>query len=121
MGYFKKNTMITILHNSRCSKSREALAFLEARNLEFQIRYYLEEPLSKQEIGTLLSQLGISVKEVIRNNEKEWKEIPNREYLTDEALVEWIEKTPKLLQRPIVIKGNVAVIARPVENIEKLL
>lgn len=113
--------MITILHNNRCGKSRNALQFLESKGLEFEVRNYLENPLSEVEIEDLLEKLDVSVHEIIRKNEDLWKEKFSEKSYSDSGLISILANYPKLLQRPIVIKNSKAIIARDLEKIEKFL
>jgi arsenate reductase len=112
---------ITILHNNRCGKSRAALQFLESKNIDFDVRNYLENPLSEVEIEDLLSKLDTTVHEIIRKNEELWKENFSQTNYSDSGLVSILANYPKLLQRPIVIKDNKAIIARDIEKLEKFL
>ena len=109
--------MITILHNNRCGKSRAALQFLESKGLQFEVRNYLENPLSEVEIEDLLS----SIHNIIRKNEDLWKENFSETTYSDSGLVSILANYPKLFQRPIVIKDNKAIIAREIEKLEKFL
>ena len=113
--------MITILHNNRCGKSRNALQFLESKGLEFEVRNYLENPLSEVEIEDLLEKLDVSIHDIIRKNEDIWKENFSEKFYSDSGLVSILANYPKLLQRPIVIKDNKAIIARDLEKLEKFL
>lgn len=113
--------MITILHNNRCGKSRAAVQFLEAKDLDFETRLYLENPLSEIEIQDLLEKLEVSVNEIIRKNEELWKESFSSKTYTEQELISILANYPKLLQRPIVIIGNKAIIARDLEKLEKFL
>lgn len=113
--------MITILHNNRCGKSRNALQFLESKGLEFEVRNYLENPLSEVEIEDLLEKLDVSVHEIIRKNEDLWKEKFSEKSYSDNGLISILANYPKLLQRPIVIKNSKAIIARDLEKLEKFL
>lgn len=113
--------MIQILHNNRCTKSRGALKFLDEKGQEYNVRYYLEKPLSVDEIKDLLQKLNLKVNDIIRTNEALWKENFAGESFSEGDLIEILAENPKLLQRPIIIKDNQAVIGRPTENIEKLL
>ena len=100
--------MITILHNNRCGKSRAALQYLESKGVAFEVRNYLENPLSEVEIEDLLSKLDTSIHNIIRKNEDLWKENFSETTYSDSGLVSILANYPKLLQRPIVIKdGNV--------------
>lgn len=112
----------TIYHNPRCSKSRETLKLLEENGIEPQIALYLKEPLSADSVAKLVEQLGVSVRDIIRTSEAEYKENGlSDKALTDQQLLDAIAQYPKLLQRPIVVKGNQAVIGRPPENVLELI
>ena len=113
---------IIIYHNPKCSKSRKALEIIKRKNIEPTIILYLVNKLSKTEVENLLSKLGLSIRDILRTGEDEYKKnnIKN-ENLSDNKLIEFLIKFPKLLQRPIVIKNNKAVIGRPPENILNLL
>jgi len=112
--------MFTIYHNPRCSKSRQTLALLEEQSAlasqEFTIIEYLKTPLTKNEINQLLQQLDINVINMMRIKEAEFSE-QNLKGATDEALINAMVKTPKLIERPIVTNGNKAIIGRPPENV----
>jgi len=116
------NNKLIIYHNPRCSKSRQTLEIIKSKNIEPTIVLYLIDKLSKEEIKNLLSKLGLSIREILRTGEDEYKKnnLQNKN-LSDEKLIEFLIKFPKLLQRPIVIKNNKAIIARPPENIFNLL
>ncbi len=113
--------MIKIYHNPRCSKSREGLKILEESGTTFQIVKYLNQPLEKKEIKNLLELLGISAKELVRTNEKVWKENYKGKDLSEDEIIEAMHEHPKLIQRPIVEKNGIAVIGRPPEKIKDLL
>jgi len=116
------NNKLIIYHNPKCSKSRQTLEIIKSKNIEPTIVLYLIDKLSKEEIKNLLSKLGLSIREILRTGEDEYKKnnLQNKN-LSDEKLIEFLIKFPKLLQRPIVIKNNKAIIARPPENIFNLL
>jgi len=113
--------MIKIYHNSRCRKSREGLAIVESSGQDFEIINYLEEVPTKKELQKVLDYLSLSPIQLIRKNESIWKEKFKGETLSDEEIIEAMVKYPKLIERPIVIKGNKAVIGRPSEAIIELL
>ena len=113
--------MITILHNNRCGKARTALQYLESKGVAFEVRNYLEDPLSEVEIEDILSKLDTSIHNIIRKNEDLWKENFSETTYSDSGLVSILANYPKLLQRPIVIKDNKAIIAREIEKLEKFL
>ena len=113
--------MITIWHNNRCSKSREAKAILEESGLEFDVFEYLKNDFSKEELLRLMAQLKISdIKDMLRHKETEYKELDIANKSQNEIL-ELVVQNPKLVERPIIIKDNKAVIARPMENLTNLL
>ena len=110
-----------LFHNPRCSKSREALALLQARVAQtgetLDIVDYLQTPPSLAELQTLLTQLGLPARELLRSNEAEYSELAlERSTLDEVQLLAAIAAHPRLLQRPIVVRGSRAVIARPAER-----
>ncbi len=113
--------MITIYHNPRCSKSREGLALLKDSGKEFVIRDYTKETLSEREIRAVLLALGKAPLELIRANEKVWKENYKGKDLSEDELIRIMVQHPSLIQRPIVVKDEKAVVGRPSENISDLL
>jgi arsenate reductase len=104
---------ITIWHNPKCSKSREALAILQENGVESEVVKYLDTPPSKQEIQTLLGMLGISARELMRVKEDIYKELQLKEEMDEEKLIEAMAAHPKLIERPVVIKEGKAIIGRP--------
>ena len=115
-------TQVTIIHNPRCSKSRQTLALLEENNCDIQIVDYLKSPLVRSEIEGLLVKLDLTAREIIRTKETEYKEQGLGELnLTEEQLIRAIVKTPKLLERPIVLANDKAAIGRPPENVLSIL
>lgn len=110
-----------ILHNNRCSKSRSGLEILKASGEEFEVVNYLDQPLKAAEIKDLLKKLGMSAEEIIRKGEKDYKENFKGKKLSEREWVEAMVKFPKLIERPIVVKGDKAVVGRPPENINQLL
>lgn len=113
--------MIKIYHNPRCRKSREGLEFLENSGETFEVVRYLEDLPSKEELTSIIAMLGISPGELVRKNEPIWKEKYKGKTLSDTEIIEAMLEYPKLIERPIIIKGNKAVIGRPAEEIEKIL
>ena len=112
------NKEVIIYHNPKCSKSRKALEIIKSKNIEPIIILYLVNKLSKTEVKKLLSKLELSIRDILRTGEDEYKNNNlKNESLSDDKLIEFLIKFPKLLQRPIVIKNNKAVIGRPPENI----
>ena len=116
------NKEIIIYHNPKCSKSRKALEIIKNKNIEPTIILYLIDKLTKAEVKNLLSKLGLSIRDILRTREDEYKNNNlKNENLTDDKLIDFLIRFPKLLQRPIVVKNNKAVIGRPPENILNLL
>lgn len=113
--------MIKIYHNPRCRKSREGLAYLEDKKQEFEIVRYLDNPPDTDTISELLKALDIPPMALVRKNEAIWKSEFKGKDLTDGEIIEALSKHPKLIERPIVLKGNKAVIGRPAEKISELL
>ena len=113
---------LKIYHNPKCSKSRKTLEIIKNKNIKPIIILYLENTLSKKEIKNLLSKLRLSVRDILRTGEDEYK-INNlqNENLSEDKLIDFIIKFPKLLQRPIIVKNNKAIIARPPEVVLSLL
>ena len=113
--------MLKIYHNARCSKSREGLEILKNSGKEFEIKEYLKEPLSEDELEKLIKKLDITPIQLVRKNEKIWKEDYKDKDLSDKELITVMVKNPKLIERPVVETNKKAVIGRPPSNINKLL
>lgn len=109
--------MITIYHNPRCSKSREGLALLEQSGKKIEVIKYLEDLISEKELKTIISKLGIKPIDLIRKNEAIWKSDYKGKELSDEQIIKAMINNPKLIERPIIVNGNKAVIGRPKELI----
>ena len=108
---------IRIYHNPECSKSRAALALLEENDVDPQIIYYMETPPSIDEIKSLLVKLDLKLLDIIRRSEDDFDELGlDDETLSEEIILDLLQKHPQLLQRPIVVKGDNAIIARPPED-----
>lgn len=112
--------MLTIYHNPRCSKSRQTLALIEEASAPVTIVEYLKTPLDESEIKRLLSLLSLMPIEMMRTKEAEFKE-QNLKGASDEALIQAMVNTPKLIERPIITCGDKAVIGRPPENVLTLI
>ena len=113
--------MIKIYHNPRCRKSREGLAYLENSGRDFEVIRYLDNPLSPQEIQELLKALDIPPIDLVRKNEAIWKSDYKGKDLNDSQVIAALSAHPKLIERPIVLIGNKAVIARPADKIDELI
>jgi arsenate reductase len=109
--------MIKIYHNNRCSKSRCGLEILEQSGKPYEIVKYLENPLTLNELKDIIKLLKIKPIELVRKNESIWKENFKHLNFTDEELIQVMAKHPKLIERPIVINGNKAIIGRPPKKI----
>ncbi len=112
---------VTIWHNSRCSKSRNAVTLLEEKGVEAEVVKYLDTPPSKEELIEMLKMLGLSAREVMRTKEAIYKELNLKNENDEDKLISAMVENPKLIERPIVIKDGKAAIGRPIENIEELL
>lgn len=113
--------MIKIYHNNRCRKSRCGLQLLEDSGQQFQVVKYLEDIPTFDELKKIISLLGISPIELIRKNESIWKQEYKGKELSDKSIIEAMISHPKLIERPIVINGNQAVIGRPTERILEII
>jgi arsenate reductase len=113
--------MIKIYHNPRCRKSREGLAILENSGKEFEIIKYLETIPSLKELTEIIHLLDITPIQLVRKTEKIWKENYKGKEMLDADIIEAIRAHPKLIERPIVINKEKAVIGRPPENINTII
>lgn len=114
--------MITIIHNPRCGKSREGLKYLKEKQVEFEIREYLKNPLKKVELKDILKKLNFSADDLLRKKETIYKELikgnPNP---NEDTLINWMLENPKLIERPIIINEQKAIVARVKEKIDDIL
>lgn len=113
--------MIKIYHNSRCRKSREGLQILEESGKDFEIIKYLETIPSEAELKNIISMLGINPIDLVRKNEAIWKDNYKGKTLEDSDIIKAMLKYPKLIERPIVINGNKAVIGRPPSKVLEII
>lgn len=113
--------MIKIYHNPRCSKSRQGLAILEDSKKEFEIVKYLENVPTEKELSEIVKLLGITPIELVRKTEKIWKENYKGKELSDIEIIKAMIENPKLIERPIIINNNKAVLGRPPENIKSII
>ena len=113
--------MIKIYHNNRCSKSRCGLELLEKSGKAFEIVKYLEDVPNEKELKNIIKLLNIKPIDLVRKNEAIWKENFKNVDLSDAELIKAMVENPKLIERPIVINGNKAVIGRPTEEILKII
>lgn len=113
--------MITIYHNTRCRKSREGLEILENSGEEVNVREYLKDTLTEGELKSLLKKLNLTPIQLIRKNEKKWKENYKGKDLSDLELIKIMTEHPELIERPIVETEDAAVVGRPSSQIENLI
>jgi arsenate reductase len=115
-------TELTLYHNPRCSKSRGALELLEARGLVPTIVRYLETPPSAAELRDLLAKLGLTARQLLRTGEDEYNTLGlDDASLSEEQLIAAMTTHPKLIERPILIAGDKAVVGRPPEKVLEIL
>lgn len=113
---------ISIYHNPKCSKSRQALELLKEKGYDPDVIEYLKTPPDAATLKQLLEKLGIGPRQVLRTKEAEYRELGLDDTgLSDDQIIDAIVNTPKLLERPIVVRGNQAAIGRPTEAILPLL
>ncbi len=110
-----------IYHNPRCRKSRETLEIIRQNGTEPEIIEYLNNPVSETELKEVLGMLGISAEQLLRKNEAIFKENYKGKDLGEDEWIKAMIEHPKLMERPIVVKGNKAVLGRPPENVKDLL
>ncbi len=113
--------MIKIYHNNRCSKSRCGVQALEEAGKKFEVVKYLEDVPTKSELKHIIKLLGITPIELVRKNEAIWKESFKGKTLSDYEIIEAMVANPKLIERPIIVNGNKAVIGRPTEKIFEII
>ncbi len=115
-------TELILYHNPRCSKSRSALELLEQRGLSPSVIRYLETPPSAAELQQILARLGISPRQLLRSGEEEYKTLNLADPTpTDGQIIDAMVAHPKLIERPILVAGDVAVIGRPPEKVLEIL
>jgi len=113
---------VEIYHNPRCSKSRATLALLEENNVTPQVRLYLENPPSAEQLTEVITQLGITPRELLRKGEDEYKENNLKDTdLSDQQIIALMVQFPRLIERPIVISNDKARIGRPPESVLEIL
>jgi len=115
-------TPVTLFHNPRCSKSRAALQLLRDRGIEPTVIEYLQDPPDPETLDHLLTLLGVEPRDAMRKQEKEYKDLKlDDPKLTRKQLVAAMAEHPILIERPIVVRGNKAVIGRPPGRVEEIL
>lgn len=113
--------MITIYHNPRCKKSRAGLAHLESKGETFEVKNYIKEGVSFEEMKDILMKMNVASRELIRTQEADFKSKYKGKNFTDDEWVKIMVENPKLIKRPIVVKNFKAVWADPPENMDVLL
>lgn len=113
--------MIQIYHNSRCGKSRNCLAFLENSKIEFEVINYLVNPPSFDELYVIIQKLNINPIDLVRQKEKIWIENFKNQKMNDEQIIQAMILNPILIERPIVITENSAIIGRDLEKVESFI
>ena len=112
----------SVYHNPRCSKSREVIALLEEKGVDFRPVLYMEQGLSRDELAGLLRKLGIPARDLLRSSEKVYRERGLSDPARSEVeLIDAMVEEPRLMQRPIVVKGRRAVVARPAKRALELV
>ncbi len=115
---------VIIWHNTRCRKSREGFKLLDTiageKGVEIEVRDYLKNPPEPQELKQVLQMMGKSPRDILRKQEKIWKEQFKGKEHTDDELIALMSENPKLIERPVVIYKGKAVLGRPAENIKNL-
>lgn len=114
-------TKMKYYHNNRCRKSREGLAFLIERNLKPEVIEYMKSGIDSKEILNILDKLNISAIELMRKKEKIFIENIKDKNLSEDDLIQWMVKEPKLIERPLLINNNYAEIGRPKENFLQII
>tara|TARA_B110000211_G_C13986123_1_gene511778 strand:+ start:86 stop:424 length:339 start_codon:yes stop_codon:yes gene_type:complete len=110
-----------IYHNPRCTKSRETLKIITDAGADVEIVEYLKDIPTEKELSALVSKLGIPVTALLRKGEAIFKEQYKGQTLTDSEWITAMVKYPKLIERPIVVKGDKAILGRPPQNVEVFL
>jgi arsenate reductase len=111
------DTTVTIYHNPRCSKSRDALALLKENGIEPVVVEYLKQPPDKATLKAIVGKLGIKPEQLVRKGEATFKQNFAGKVLTDDEWLDALVTNPILIERPIVVSGTRAIIGRPPENV----
>jgi arsenate reductase len=112
----KKIIVIKVYHNTQCSKSRECLLFLEQSGKPYEIVEYLKDTPTVEELKTIIKKLGVKPIALVRTKEAVWQEKFEGRKLRNEQIIRAMVKYPILIERPIVVNGDKAIIARPLEK-----
>ncbi len=112
---------VIIWHNPRCRKSREGLNYLKEKGIEPEIYDYMKQGINPEELAAIIRKSGLPVEEFVRSNEKEYRELGLKgRQLSPEEFARIAAEHPRLLQRPIIIKGDTVVLGRPVSRIDAI-
>jgi arsenate reductase len=117
MEAHKNSPMVTIYHNTRCSKSREACSILNDKGVKTHIVEYLKEPLTQNQLKELLKKLNMNAEELVRKNEELYKNEFKNKKLSEAEWIKVLAENPVLIERPIIVNGDKAVVARPPEKV----
>ena len=113
---------ITLYHYARCSKSRAALALLEERGIQAHIVHYIDTPPNNEQLTTLLGQLGLTARQLMRTGESVYSELQlDNPALSEAQLINAMVQAPILIERPILVVGQRAAIGRPIDNLIEIL
>ena len=110
-----------IYHNPRCSKSRKTLSLIKEKNQKIEIIEYLKNNLTISELENIINKLNMQPIDLVRKNEKIWKENLKKKKMSQQDIIKLMIKNPKIIERPIVVNGDQAVIGRPPENVLKII
>ena len=110
-----------LYHNPSCSKSREGLALIEQANQEVEIVKYIANPINEEGLRSIVAKLGIAAEDLVRKKEKIFRENFKGKELSEDDYIQMMVEYPKLIERPILVKGDKAVIGRPPEKILEFL
>lgn len=113
--------MVTIYHNTRCKKSREGLKYLQGKGIEFTIVDYISHPITEELLADIITKLGKKPVEILRTQEDVYKLKYKGKRFTNEQWIKILAENPRLIQRPIIVSGNKAVIAQPPELMDKIV
>jgi arsenate reductase len=117
----ESDDQLLLLHNPRCSKSRATLALLEERGASFEVRLYLEDPLSRDELASLAQRLGKPASGFVRSKESAFAEAGCSADSSEDEILDAMAESPILMERPILVRGSRAAIGRPPEDVLELL
>lgn len=114
-------TDLVVYHHTRCSKSRSAVSLLEEKQVPFTLRLYVQEPLSRKELTALLQKLNLPASALLRKKDPLYRELFGGKSLSEEESLEALLAYPLLMERPVVARGQEAIVARPPEKILEFL